>query len=251
MIFTDEWGGGTRPRCRATDLPNWGADAIFDIVDKKLVFGGYYKMPAAQTEHGELRRAQRLADSGARPRHHGAGLVSGRRVGVRLHRLRRTRSRSRYFDRGPLDAKNLIIGGYWSTYWYNGNIYGSEIARGIDIFKLVPTQYLSQNEIDAAILVRVDRVQRAEPAEGHLAGRRSIVAKAYLDQLTAPSASRRSARKAVDDRLAKVDELRTGKERNAAASARRARRARRAGRGGCESEDRPRRDAPHGARRHD
>ena len=87
VIFTDEWGGGTRPRCRATDLPNWGADAIFDIVDRKLQFASYYKMPAAQTEPGELRRAQRLAHPGAGPRHHGAGVVSGRRVGVRLHRL--------------------------------------------------------------------------------------------------------------------------------------------------------------------
>ena len=75
-----------------------------------------------------------------------------------------------FFDRGPLDAKNLIIGGYWSAYWYNGNIYGAEIARGVDIFRLVPTQYLSQNEIDAAIQVRVDRVQRAEPAAHQVAG---------------------------------------------------------------------------------
>ena len=59
-----------------------------------------------------------------------------------------------YFDRGPLDAKDLITGGYWSTYWYNGNIYASEIARGIDIFRLLPSDYLSQNEIDAAMLVR-------------------------------------------------------------------------------------------------
>src|SRR5262249_39914323 len=54
VLFTDEWGGGGRPRCRASDLLNWGADAIFDIVPgpdgKKLVFKGYYKLPAAQTD---------------------------------------------------------------------------------------------------------------------------------------------------------------------------------------------------------
>ena len=88
VLFTDEWGGGTRPRCRATDLPNWGADAIFEVVDRKLKFAGYYKLPAPQIGAGELRRAQRVARAGARPRHHGAGLVSGRRVGVRLHRRR-------------------------------------------------------------------------------------------------------------------------------------------------------------------
>jgi hypothetical protein len=42
VIFTDEWGGGTRPRCRSTDLPTWGADAVFDIVDRKLKPGGYF-----------------------------------------------------------------------------------------------------------------------------------------------------------------------------------------------------------------
>jgi hypothetical protein len=50
VLFTDEWGGGTRPRCRATDLPTWGADAIFEIVDRKLKFAGYYKLPAPQSE---------------------------------------------------------------------------------------------------------------------------------------------------------------------------------------------------------
>src|SRR5262245_58225314 len=50
VIFTDEWDGGGRPRCRATDPMDWGGDAIFDIVDKKLVARGHYKMPAAQTE---------------------------------------------------------------------------------------------------------------------------------------------------------------------------------------------------------
>ena len=88
-----------------------------------------------------------------------------------------------FFDRGPIDAKNLIIGGYWSTYWYNGRIYGSEIARGIDIFKLLPSEYLSQNEIDAATPGAHGRVQRAAAAEDDLAGDASVVSRAYLDQL--------------------------------------------------------------------
>ena len=169
VIFTDEWGGGTRPRCRKEDLLNWGADAIFDIVDKKMVFGGYYKMPAPQTETENC------------VAHNGSLIpVPGRDImvqgwyqgGVSVFDFTDSKNpvEIAFFDRGPLDPKNLIIGGYWSGYWYNGNIYGAEISRGVDIFKLVPTQYLSQNEIDAAIQVAPDRVQRAEPAEDHVAG---------------------------------------------------------------------------------
>ena len=87
-----------------------------------------------------------------------------------------------YFDRGPIDAKMLVLGGEWSAYWYNGNIYGSEIARGLDIFELTPTKFLTQNEIDAAKTVRVSELnvqdqQKIEwPAQ-------LVVAKAYVDQL--------------------------------------------------------------------
>ncbi len=87
VIFTDEWGGGTRPRCRAIDLLNWGADAIFDIVDQQAGVRGLLQDAGAADRAGKLRGAQRLADPGARARHHGAGVVSGRRVGVRLHRF--------------------------------------------------------------------------------------------------------------------------------------------------------------------
>jgi hypothetical protein len=122
-----------------------------------------------------------------------------------------------FFDRGPLDAKNLIIGGYWSTYWYNGNLYASEIARGMDIFKLIPTQYVSQNEIDAATQWRVSEFNaqnqplvKYEPT--------TAVAKSYVDQLNRTKGISAERAKAVIDGLSKVDELRTGKERNAAAA---------------------------------
>ena len=226
------------PRDRSDD---WGANAIFDIVDKKMVFGGYYKMPAPQTETENC------------VAHNGSLIpVPGRDImvqgwyqgGVSVFDFTDSKNpvEIAFFDRGPLDAKNLIIGGYWSAYWYNGNIYGAEIARGVDIFRLVPTQYLSQNEIDAAIQVRADRVQRAEPAAIKWPAT-SIVAKAYLDQLGRTNAISAERAKAVRDNLAKVDELRTGKERDAAAEARRADRRRRPGRSRREDEDRPRRDA--------
>ena len=158
VIFTDEWGGGSRPRCRAIDPPNWGADAIFDIVDKKLKFAGYFKMPAPQTEQENC-----VAHNGSLIPVPGRdimvqALVPGRRLGVRLHRLGATRSRSRSSIAARSTPRTCIIGGYWSAYWYNGNIYGSEIARGIDVFRLKPSEYLSQNEIDAATLIRIEEL---------------------------------------------------------------------------------------------
>jgi hypothetical protein len=214
VIFTDEWGGGTRPRCRAYDKLTWGADAIFDIVDKKLVFGGYYKMPGFQTETENC------------VAHNGSIIpVPGRDIMVQgwyqggLSIFDYTDSKNpveiAYFDRGPLDAKNLIIGGYWSTYWYNGNLYASEIARGMDIFRLVPTQYLTQNEIDAAMQVRATEFNAQNQTRIKWPAS-SAVAKAYLDQLGRNNAIAADRAKAVRDSLAKVDELRTGKERDAA-----------------------------------
>jgi hypothetical protein len=215
VLFTDEWGGGTRPRCRKEDLPNWGADAIFDIVDKKLVFGGYFKMPAAQTESENC------------VAHNGSLIpVPGRDImvqgwyqgGVSVFDFTDAKNpvEIAFFDRGPLDATNLIIGGYWSAYWYNGNIYGSEIARGMDIFKLVPTQHLSQNEIDAAMQVRATEFNAQNQRRIQYPAT-SAVARAYLDQLGRTNAISAERAKAVRDSLAKVDELRTGKEGNAAA----------------------------------
>ena len=216
VIFTDEWGGGTRPRCRATDLPNWGANAIFNIVNKKMEFGGYFKMPAAQTETENC------------VAHNGSLIpIPGRDImvqgwyqgGVSVFDFTDAANpvEIAYFDRGPLDAKNLIVGGYWSTYWYNGNLYASEIARGMDIFKLLPTQYLSQNEIDAATQWRVAEFNaQNQPLVKHQPT--TAVAKSYVDQLNRTKGLSAERAKAVIDGLAKVDELRTGKERNAAAA---------------------------------
>ena len=215
IIFTDEWGGGTRPRCRASDLLNWGANAIFDIVDKKMVFGGYYKMPAPQTDTENC------------VAHNGSVIpVPGRDImvqgwyqgGVSVFDFTDSKNpvEIAYFDRGPLDAANLITGGYWSAYWYNGNIYGAEIARGVDIFRLVPTQYLSQNEIDAAIQVRLTEFN-AQNQPRVTWQPTSVVASAYLDQLGRTNAIGADRARAIRDALSRTDELRTGKERDAAA----------------------------------
>jgi hypothetical protein len=215
VLFTDEWGGGARPRCRATDPPNWGADAIFDIVDRKLQFKGYYKMPAPQTETENC------------VAHNGSLIpVPGRDImvqawyqgGVSVFDFTdsATPVEIAFFDRGPIDAKQLMLGGYWSAYWYNGQIYGSEIARGIDIFKLKPSEYLSQNEIDAAIMIRSEELNTQEqtrivwPAS-------FVVARAYLDQLTRGKGIQPERANAVKAALDRADSIRTGKERNAIA----------------------------------
>jgi uncharacterized protein (DUF305 family) len=182
VIFTDEWGGGSRPRCRAYDPLTWGADAIYDIVDGKLEFRGHYKMPAPQLEQENC-----VAHNGS------IVPVPGRDVFVQawyqggLSVIDFTDSAQpveiAYFDRGPIDAEELVFGGYWSTYWYHGRIYGTEIARGLDVFALTPSQFLSESEIAAATRADGGGVFNPQqqfpvqwPAE-------PIVARAYLDQL--------------------------------------------------------------------
>ena len=154
VVFTDEWGGGLGARCRANDPNKWGADAIFNLKDNKLSFASYYKMPAAQ------------GDSENCVAHNGSLIpVPGRDIEVQawyqggISVMDFTDAEHpveiAYFDRGPIDPKMLVLGGDWSAYWYNGHIYASEIARGLDIFELTPTKFLTQNEIDAAKAVRV------------------------------------------------------------------------------------------------
>ena len=247
VIFTDEWGGGTRPRCRATDPPTWGADAIFDIVDRKMRFGGYYKMPAPQTDQENC------------VAHNGSLIpVPGRDIMVQawyqggMSVFDFTDSTKpveiAYFDRGPIDAKQLITGGYWSTYWYNGHIYGSEIARGLDVFKLMPSEHLSQNEIDAATLVRSGAVQRAAAAADRLAGkrrRRARLCRSADAQQGHPAGARPDTDGRVEARRSTAVRPRA-RRRGAPGSARRAgRRTRARGRRG-----RPRRGAPAVARLH-
>ncbi len=149
VLFTDEWGGGTRPRCRTYDPLTWGADAIYDIVDGQLAFRSHFKIPAPQ---GETENCVA---------HNGSIIpVPGRDIFVQawyqggLSIIDFTDSANpveiAYFDRGPIDDTDLVTGGYWSTYWYRGRIYGTEIIRGIDVFALTPSEHLSANEIAAA-----------------------------------------------------------------------------------------------------
>jgi hypothetical protein len=182
VVFTDEWGGGLGARCRPNDPNKWGADAIFRLKDDKLSFANYYKMPAAQSDTENC------------VAHNGSLIpIPGRDIEVQawyqggISVMDFTDPANpfeiAYFDRGAIDPKMLVLGGEWSAYWYNGYIYGSEIARGLDVFQLTPTGYLTQNEINAAKTVMVDNlnVQDQQKIEWPA---KLVVAKAYLDQLS-------------------------------------------------------------------
>ena len=181
VLFSDEWGGGTQPRCRDTDKPEWGADALFTIEKNKLQFKSYYKLPAPQTS---------LENCVA---HNGSLIpIPGREVMVQgwyqggisvfdWTDVARPKEIA-FFDRGPLDATRLVTAGSWSVYWYNGLIVSSEIARGLDIFELLPSGLITQNELDAANTVRWDYLNAQ--------GQRKMIwppsfakARAFLDQL--------------------------------------------------------------------
>jgi hypothetical protein len=181
VVFTDEWGGGLGARCRENDPNKWGANAIFRLMDNKLSFASYYKLPAAQ------------GDSENCVAHNGSLIpVPGRDIkvqawyqgGISLMDFTNPENpiEIAYFDRGPIDAKTLVMGGSWSAYWYNGHIYSSEIARGLDIFELMPTKYLTQNEIDAAKAVRLTELN-VQNQKKIVYPRGLVAAKAYVDQL--------------------------------------------------------------------
>ena len=181
ILFTDEWGGGGSPKCRATDPVEWGADAIFTIENGQMEFQGYHKLSAPQTPEENC------------VAHNGSLIpIPGRDVmvqgwyqgGISIFDWTDAGNpvEIAYHDRGPVDPDRMRMGGSWSVYWYNGVIVSSEIARGLDIFELTPSALLSQNEIDAAKSVRLDYLNaqgqtRFEwPTTFALAG-------AYLDQL--------------------------------------------------------------------
>jgi hypothetical protein len=181
ILFSDEWGGGGQPKCRATDRKEWGADAIFTLVNGKMQFQSYYKLPAPQT-------AQENCVA-----HNGSLIpIPGRDVmvqawyqgGISVFDFTDAAHPREiaFFDRGPADSTRMSMGGSWSVYWYNGAIVSSEIARGLDIFELAPSAFISQNEIDAANTVHLDYLNtQGQPK--FVWPPSFAVARAYVDQL--------------------------------------------------------------------
>jgi hypothetical protein len=216
ILFSDEWGGGGQPKCRATDRPEWGADAIFTIANRRdMQFQSYYKMPAAQTQFENC-----VAHNGS------LVPIPGRDVmiqawyqgGVSLFDWTDPRRPKEiaFFDRGPADATTMGNAGSWSVYWYNGVMVSSEIGRGLDIFELQPSAHISQNEIDAAKTVRFDYLNTQ--------GQPQIVfppsfalARAYADQLQRSNGLSGSRLAAVRSALAGAEGM-SGSARAAALS---------------------------------
>jgi hypothetical protein len=181
ILFSDEWGGGGQPKCRATDKAEWGSNAIFTIENRKMKFQSYYKIPTIQTS------AENCVA------HNGSLIpIPGRDVmvqgwyqgGISIFDWTDAAKPKEiaFYDRGPIDSTRMVSGGSWSVYWYNGALISSEIARGLDVAELVPSEHLTQNEIDAAKTVRWNQLNAQ--------GQPQIVwppsfslAKAYLDQL--------------------------------------------------------------------
>jgi hypothetical protein len=181
ILFSDEWGGGSQPKCRVTDKPEWGANAIFTLADRRMQFQSYYKLPAPQTPQETC------------VAHNGSLIpIPGRDVmvqawyqgGISVFDWTDAQNPKEiaFYDRGPVDSTRLESGGSWSVYWYNGVMVSSEIARGLDIFELMPSGFISQNEIAAAKSVRQDYLNTQ--------GQQQLVwppsfalARAYVDQL--------------------------------------------------------------------
>lgn len=181
ILFSDEWGGGSQAKCRKTDKPEWGANAIFTIQNRKMEFQSYYKLPAPQTPEENC------------VAHNGSLIpIPGRDVmvqawyqgGVSVFDWTDPRNPKEiaYFDRGPVDSTKMESGGSWSAYWYNGVIVSSEIARGLDILELLPSAFISQNELDAAKSVKFEYLNTQ--GQQKLEWPKSFsLARAYLDQL--------------------------------------------------------------------
>jgi hypothetical protein len=205
VLFTDEWGGGGGPKCRATDKPEWGADAIFTLVDNRMVFQSYYKMLAPQTANENC-----VAHNGSLIPIPGRDIMvqAWYQGGISVFDWTDPAHPKEiaFHDRGPVDSTKMASGGSWSSYWYNGVIVSSEISRGLDIFELTPSAFISQNEIDAAKLVHLDYFNTQDqpkivwPAS-------FVVARAYVDQLARSNGLMPARVSAVRDELTRAESL--------------------------------------------
>lgn len=207
ILFTDEWGGGSRARCRAFDPLDWGADAIYDIVKGKLEYRSHFKIPAPQREYENC-----VAHNGS------IVPVPGRDIFVQawyqggISVIDFTDSANpteiAYFDRGPIDENELVTGGFWSTYWYKNHIYGTEIIRGLDVLALTESEYLTANEIAAAGLADLAGVFNPQQQFPVSWPDHPVVAMALLDQLardTSDSKTFEAATEAMSAALVKLE----------------------------------------------
>ena len=213
VLFTDEWGGGTQPRCLATDRPEWGADAIYTLTNGKMRHAGFYKLPAPQTltENCVAHNGSLIPVPGRDIMAQGwyQGGVSVFDFTDAAHPVEIA-----FFDRGPMSATELEVAGDWLAYWYNGHIFASEMGRGLDLFELKPSEFLTKNEIDAAKLVHLDRFN-AQDQSRIVWPPSFVVARAYVDGLARTDGLRRTWASGVTRDLAQAERLK-GQARRAA-----------------------------------
>ena len=213
ILFSDEWGGGGQPKCRATDKPEWGADAIFTINNRNMEFQSYYKLPAPQTQEENC------------VAHNGSLIpIPGRDVmvqawyqgGISVFDWTDPKHPKEiaFFDRGPVDSTEMASGGSWSVYWYNGVMVSSEISRGLDILELRPSAFISKNELDAAKSVHFDYLNTQ--GQQKLVWPPSLsLSRAYLDQLERSNGLEAGKITAARQALDKTEKL-SGAEQRAA-----------------------------------
>ena len=213
VLFTDEWGGGMAPRCRATDSPRWGADAIFYRSGNNLNLAGYYKLPVVQTDQENC-----VAHNGSLIPVPGRDIMAQAwyQGGVSVFDFTDPAHPKEiaFFDRGPMDSTKLELGGDWAAYWYNGHLYASEIDRGLDIFDLKPSDQLSQNEIDAAKLIHYD-VFNPQNQPKFVWPASFVVARAFLDQLVRDKGIATNRSTAIARDLARAEKLKGTSRRTA------------------------------------
>jgi hypothetical protein len=203
VLFSDEWGGGGSPKCRATDKPEWGADAIFTIENRRMVFRSYYKLPAPQsaTENCVAHNGSLIPIPGrdvmVQAWYQGGISIFDWTDAARPREIA-------FFDRGPIDSLRPSLAGSWSVYWYNGVIVSSEILRGLDIFELAPSAFISQNEIDAAKTVHFDYLN-AQGQQQLVWPPSFALARAYVDQLERSNGLARARLGSVRDALTSAE----------------------------------------------
>src|SRR6266511_2658330 len=203
LLFSDEWGGGGQPKCRDYDKPEWGADAIFTVADGRMTFQSYYKMLAPQTANENC-----VAHNGSLIPIPGRDVMvqSWYQGGISVFDWTDPAHPKEiaFFDRGPVDGTKPADGGTWSAYWYNGYIYSSEIARGLDVLELAPSGLISRNEIEAARLVRLDYFNTQDQPKLTWPAT-FVVARAYVDQLERSNGLSVERLKAVRQELARAE----------------------------------------------
>ncbi len=149
VVFTDELGGGGAPTCNSDIGATRGADGIYDIVGGQLEFRSYYKMPRIQSNTENC-----VAHNGSLIPVKGKDIMvqAWYQGGISVYDFTNSSNPKElaWFDRGPLSAEELVLGGSWSAYWYNGYVYSNDIQKGLDVLEV------RHKSVEKAKKVRMD-----------------------------------------------------------------------------------------------